>query len=583
MKKMTIFLFSLLFSFSANSLFAEEPVKREFSKGELEQMLAPIALYPDSVLTHILIASTYPLEIIQANRWASKNSELEPGEALEKVENRDWDPSVKALIPFPRVLEKLSDDLEWTQKLGDAFLQDEKAVLEAIQSLRWRADQAGNLDKMERMEVSREDDKIIIQPVEKEVVYVPYYDTRVVYGPWYWHHYPPVYWDWHWGSHHHYGHHGLYRWHPRVHISFNYFFSAFHWHNHHVVVINHHSHHSRRYHHRRHIIRDSNARRWHHNPAHRRGVAYRTEHIRERYHSNRPSISQTRVTRRNERALVSDRRVNGDNRSNRSVSASRNNRDNRTLSSNSTRPQVTRQEQLRQRLNTHGGRRNDGRVERGNDRRVQPSSSRSDTINRATGNSRTGRTNRDAAANNRRNVNSQRNNVERSNTRRNDAQRSNVHRSQEQRSREQRSDSVTRNLNPQRNNTPTNNRANRSNVQRETSSTRQNQRSQRRDSASGNNLNRAVDSNRNSRSTRASAPPRPAQRQSSSYTPPKSNYQPPKSNYQPPKSNYQPPKSNNRASRSNHQSSKNRSSSSYNRSDSSRRQNSNRASRRRDH
>ncbi|TQV86415.1 DUF3300 domain-containing protein [Aliikangiella coralliicola] len=439
MKKLTIFFISLLISFSSTHIFAEENTQQiEFQEGELAQMLAPIALYPDSVLTHILIASTYPLEIIQANRWANKNKGMDPGDALKKVENKDWDPSVKALIPFPRILEKLSDDLEWTQKLGDAFLQDEKQVLEAIQALRWKADEAGNLDKMEKMEISREDDKIIIQPVEKEVVYVPYYDTRVVYGSWYWHRYPPVYWNWHWHNHHHYAHHGLYRWHPRVHISFNYFFSAFHWHNHHVVVLDHHHYHSRRYYHRRHIIRHNNARRWVHNPSHRRGVAYRTEHVRQRYHSNRPSVSQTRAIRRNEQTIVSTRN-NGTRNRQSSVSTSRGDR---LTATNSSRPRVTRQEQLRRQLNTN--------------RTRQVQSSRNDTVNRRNSDSRANRTNRETLSNNRQRAHSQRSNVQRSNVQRSNSQRSNVQRSNVQRSNSQRS-------NVQRSNRSNSNRDKRAN------------------------------------------------------------------------------------------------------------------------
>ena len=113
-------------------------------------MLAPIALYPDSLLTHILIASTYPLEVIQAERWLVKNTEqeLEAEQLMEQTATMDWAPSIKALLPFPRVLKRLSENLEWTQQLGDAFLQDEESVLNSIQQLRQKAEQAGNLDQM---------------------------------------------------------------------------------------------------------------------------------------------------------------------------------------------------------------------------------------------------------------------------------------------------------------------------------------------------------------------------------------------------------------------------------------------------
>jgi len=366
MKKVHLVLFSLALSFSSSAILAEGSIKQEqaakqnamvqFTQAELEQMLAPIALYPDSVLTHILIASTYPLEIIQADRWASKNPDMEPADALEKVENEEWDPSVKALIPFPRILERLSDDLDWTQRLGDAFLQSEERVLDSIQSLRQKADEAGNLSQMDNMEITREDDNIIIQPLEREVVYVPYYDTRVVYGNWRWAHYQPVYWDWSWHSHHnHYNYHyrphyGLFSWHPSIHLSTHFFFSAFNWHNHHVVVVDRHHYNSRRYRHRSHIIAHNNARRWSHNPTHRRGVAYRSNQVRERYNSNRPSVNATRLVRNNERHAATSRQINT---ARSRVTTSGSDRAVTTRKPTNTKPVISRQERLREKLNTN--------------------------------------------------------------------------------------------------------------------------------------------------------------------------------------------------------------------------------------
>ncbi|MFB1000794.1 MAG: DUF3300 domain-containing protein, partial [Colwellia sp.] len=215
--------------------------EKSFSEAELAQMLAPIALYPDSLLTHVLIASTYPIEIVEAHRWLIKNDALNAEQAAESVKDYDWDASVKALVPFKRILSRLSEDLTWTQQLGDAFLQDESRLLESIQVLRKQAELAGNLGKMDNMDVSYEDSDIVIEPREKDIIYVPYYDTRMVYGTWRSVSYPPVYWR---------PHHSVYvsrynpfYFHSGVHISFNYFFSAFHWHNRHVVVIN--SHHSK--------------------------------------------------------------------------------------------------------------------------------------------------------------------------------------------------------------------------------------------------------------------------------------------------------------------------------------------------
>ncbi|MCP4324557.1 MAG: DUF3300 domain-containing protein, partial [Alteromonadales bacterium] len=164
------------------------------SKAELAQTLAPIALYPDTLLTHILIASTYPIEVIEAERWLSKNSTLSSTQRQKRAENKGWDASVIALLPFPRVMEKLSEDLSWMQKLGNAFLQDEARVLNSIQALRQQADQAGSLASMDNVQVIKDQQTIIIEHAQPTVVYVPYYDSRVVYGRWHWSHYPPVYW-----------------------------------------------------------------------------------------------------------------------------------------------------------------------------------------------------------------------------------------------------------------------------------------------------------------------------------------------------------------------------------------------------
>lgn len=291
-----------LFTVIAISLFspvssAQDDTENQdanFSEAELAQMLAPIALYPDSLLTHILIASTYPLEIVQAKRLQSKNTQLPTPQLMEKAEGEEWDPSVTALLAFPTVLEKLSEDLEWTQDLGDAFLQNEEQTLAMIQTLRHQADEADSLSEMENMQVSRVDSQIIIEPVQKEIVYVPYYDPRVVYGHWAWYSYPPVYWaPYPYYVRPPYGH---FYWHRGVHISFNYYFSAFHWHKRHVVVVHHKN--ARHYRHHGLIVTSHGAQRWHHKPVHRRGVAYRSPAVKHRYNSHRPSTMQAKQVRK---------------------------------------------------------------------------------------------------------------------------------------------------------------------------------------------------------------------------------------------------------------------------------------------
>ena len=162
-----------------------------FKPEELEQVLAPIALYPDSLLAQVLMASTYPLEIVQADRWARQNKDLK-GEALTgALEKQNWDPSVKSLVNFPQVLAMMSEKLDWTQKLGDAFLAQQKDVMDTVQKLRRKASEAGNLKSSKEQEVKKEGDIIIVESANPQVVYVPAYNPTVVYGTWWYPAYPP--------------------------------------------------------------------------------------------------------------------------------------------------------------------------------------------------------------------------------------------------------------------------------------------------------------------------------------------------------------------------------------------------------
>ncbi|MRR08175.1 MAG: DUF3300 domain-containing protein, partial [Deltaproteobacteria bacterium] len=163
--------------------FAQEPQgKASISQAELEQILAPIALYPDEVLAQILIASTYPLEIVQADRWAKGNSGLKGDKLTAALEKQPWDPSVKSLVNFPQVLSMMSEKIDWTQKLGDAFLAQQEDVMKSVQTLRAKANSAGNLKSTKEQKVIVEKETIIIQPASPEVVYVPTYNPTVVYG-----------------------------------------------------------------------------------------------------------------------------------------------------------------------------------------------------------------------------------------------------------------------------------------------------------------------------------------------------------------------------------------------------------------
>ena len=162
-----------------------------FRQEELDQMLAPIALYPDSLLAQILMAATYPLEVVQADRWVRANKHLSPEARNDALDRQSWDPSVKALVPFPDVLAMMSEKLEWTQRVGDAFLAQEADVMATIQELRAKAYAAGNLRTTNEQLVKREDTIIVIEPANPQVVYVPVYSPTVVYGPWWYPAYPP--------------------------------------------------------------------------------------------------------------------------------------------------------------------------------------------------------------------------------------------------------------------------------------------------------------------------------------------------------------------------------------------------------
>ncbi len=175
----------------AGALAQERPA---YSQAELDQMLAPIALYPDPLLSQILMASTYPLEVVQAARWSRANAPLEGEAAVRAVEPMDWDPSVKSLVAFPRILDRMDEQLDWTERLGEAFIMQEPQVMDTIQELRQRAYAAGNLVSGEEMRIVRDGRYIDIEPASPQVVYVPYYDPFVVYGTWWWPAYRPVYW-----------------------------------------------------------------------------------------------------------------------------------------------------------------------------------------------------------------------------------------------------------------------------------------------------------------------------------------------------------------------------------------------------
>jgi uncharacterized membrane protein YgcG len=174
-----------------------------FKKEELEQILAPIALYPDALLAQIFMASTYPLEVVEAARWSKEHPDVKGDAVAGAVQSQTWDPSVKSLVAFPQVLTMMNEKIDWTQKLGDAFLAQQKEVMQTVQVLRNKAKDTGNLKSTKEVTVKTEPaaatapasapQTIIIESPDPEVVYVPTYNPTVVYGAWAYPSYPPYY------------------------------------------------------------------------------------------------------------------------------------------------------------------------------------------------------------------------------------------------------------------------------------------------------------------------------------------------------------------------------------------------------
>jgi hypothetical protein len=250
-----------------------------YSAGQLDQLLAPIALYPDPLLTQILTAATYPLEVVEAVRWVQdpRNAKLKGDELASALQTLDWDPSVKSLVPFPQVLKMMDSQLEWTQKLGDAFLAQPSDVMDAVQRLRKEAQSAGKLVTTPQETVTTEQEAIVIEPASPEIAYVPCYNPAIVYGVWPYPAYPPYYyafpecypgivfgfgiaiveplWGWEWWE---WRHHRIHRDHHKWNEIDRYNID-----------------------HRRHPRQTGDS--WEHDPYHRRGVAYPTLETRERF------------------------------------------------------------------------------------------------------------------------------------------------------------------------------------------------------------------------------------------------------------------------------------------------------------
>jgi len=171
---------------------------RLYNQAELDALLAPIALYPDSVLSHVLVAATQPQEVREAAAWSRANPQLAGEAAVQAAEPLPWHPSVKALLAFPDLLDRMDESPQWTADLGHAFREQEPYVMDTVQTLRQRAQASGALQSNPQYSVQQNGSSIEVYPAQPGVVYVPYYDPYVVYGPWWWPAYRPVFWrPWH--------------------------------------------------------------------------------------------------------------------------------------------------------------------------------------------------------------------------------------------------------------------------------------------------------------------------------------------------------------------------------------------------
>jgi hypothetical protein len=277
---------------------------KRFSQEELDQVLAPIALYPDSLLAQVLMASTYPLEVVMADRWVKQNKNLTGDELREAADKQPWDPSVKAVVPFPDLLSTMAEKLEWTENLGDAFLAQQADVMETVQSLRKKAYEAGNLKSTKEQHVIVEKETILVEPADPRVVYVPVYDPWRVYGPWWWPYYPPY-------AFYPYPYPAAAYYPGYVGFSVGFVMGAY-WGNwgycnwpHRTVYVN--PHHYGRAHpryHRAHVGSvvasggGPNMQRWTHDPHHRRGVAYKDVAVRNHFGQvSRTTADNLRVSR----------------------------------------------------------------------------------------------------------------------------------------------------------------------------------------------------------------------------------------------------------------------------------------------
>jgi hypothetical protein len=257
------------------------------SADQLDSLVAPLALYPDPILSQVLVASTYPLEIAEAAQWLGQNSSLSGKALADAAAKQPWDASVQALVMFPDLLKRLSQDISWTSDLGNVFLAQQDGVMQAIQRMRLRAQQKGMLQSNSQQTVSTTMDNgqsyIVIEPASPQVVYVPQYDPAAIWGPPLYYPYPAIYYPpaasfisfglgfavgafwgggwggWGWGAG--WGHNNV--------VINNNFISSNHFNR----------------------VNVANGNNWLHNPAHRGGVPYTNPAVANRYQGGRGNVN----------------------------------------------------------------------------------------------------------------------------------------------------------------------------------------------------------------------------------------------------------------------------------------------------
>jgi len=196
--------------------------QKVYQQAELDALLAPIALHPDGVLSHVLMAATYPEEVAAAARWSRANPAITGNDAVLAAQNEPWDPSVKALVAYPDLLARMGESPQWVNDLGEAFLVQQAQVMDTVQVLRRRAQAGGYLASNDYQAVYQSGEAIVVAP-RTHIVYVRYYDPYVVYGPWWWPYYRPVFWR---------------PWAPRpIVVVQGFFYSRPDWHHQHVRVV----------------------------------------------------------------------------------------------------------------------------------------------------------------------------------------------------------------------------------------------------------------------------------------------------------------------------------------------------------